>query len=68
MLKQPRRGDHNGWLLPDALLALGIVALTIGLARQTLTVTQYGERVRTTQLQQARDRRDRALLDWAANQ
>ncbi|WP_407887283.1 hypothetical protein [Levilactobacillus sp. N40-8-2] len=68
MLKRPRRGDHSGWLLPDALLALGIVALTIGLAQQTLTVTQYGERVRTAQLRQARERHDQALLTWAADQ
>ncbi len=68
MLKQPRRGVHNGWLLPDALLALGIVALTIGLAQQTLTVTQHGEHVRTIQLQRARERHDRALLAMAASQ
>lgn len=68
MLKQLRRGDHNGWLLPDALLALGIVALTIGLAQQTLMVTQHGERVRTAQLQRAREQHDRALLAWAASQ
>jgi len=68
MLKQLRRGDHNGWLLPDALLALGIVALTIGLAQQTLTVTQHGERVRTAQLRRAREQRDQALLAWAASQ
>lgn len=68
MWKQPRFvvSRRHGWLLPDALLALGIVALTLVMAQQALVVTQRQEQIRTAKLRQVRARHDRALLTWAA--
>ncbi|WP_445089681.1 hypothetical protein [Levilactobacillus hammesii] len=59
---------RSGWLVPDALVALGIVALTILLAQQALMVTQHNEQIRTAKLRQVRARHDQALLKWAATQ
>lgn len=68
MWKPRRPAVRNGWLVPDALVALGIVTLTVLLAQQTLTVTQHNEQIRTARLRQVRARHDQALLKWAANQ
>ena len=68
MWKQRRPGVRHGWLLPDALLALGIVALTILLAQQALVVTQHREQIQMAKLRQVRARHDHALLKWAAVQ
>lgn len=68
MWKQRRHVVRHGWLLPDALLALGIVALTILLAQQVVMVTQRSEQVRLTRLRRVRAHHDRALLKWAAAQ
>ena len=68
MWKQRRfvASHRHGWLLPDALLALGIVALTLIMAQQALSVTQRQEQIRTAKLRQVRARHDRVLLTWAA--
>lgn len=68
MWKHRKPDGHHGWLLPDALLALGIVALTVVLAQQALVVTQHGEQIRMAKLRQARAQYDQALLTWAALQ
>ncbi|QMU07872.1 hypothetical protein H3M12_10585 [Levilactobacillus suantsaii] len=68
MLRPRRRVGHlkpkrrnRGWLLPDALLALSIVALTLVMSYQALQVTQHVERVREARLASARLAHDRAL-------
>ncbi|WP_261810801.1 hypothetical protein [Levilactobacillus humaensis] len=61
MWKQ-RRKPHEGWLLPDALLALSIVALTVILAQQVILTTQRLERVRERELRLARVAHDHALV------
>ncbi|MGQ4559154.1 hypothetical protein ACUIJQ_07710 [Levilactobacillus hammesii] len=68
MWKPRRPAVRSGWLVPDALVALGIVALTILLAQQALMVTQHNEQIRTAKLRQVRARHDQALLKWAATQ
>ncbi|WP_125573449.1 hypothetical protein [Levilactobacillus huananensis] len=60
MWKQ-RLKPREGWLLPDALLALSIVALTVILAQQMVLTTQRLERVRERELRLARVAHDRAL-------
>lgn len=58
-------GQRGGWLLPDALLALSLVAVTLVGTQQALMVTRHVENQRQAALIQARKRRDRALIDWA---
>ncbi|WP_125547556.1 hypothetical protein [Levilactobacillus lindianensis] len=57
-----RLKPREGWLLPDALLALSIVALTVILAQQMILTTQRLERIRERELQLARVAHDRALI------
>ncbi|MGN1292895.1 MAG: hypothetical protein ACI4UI_09125 [Levilactobacillus brevis] len=59
---------RQGWLLPDALLALSIVALTVTTAQHVLLTTEHLARQRQEQLTQARYRHDQALLAWAEAQ
>jgi len=53
-----------GWILPDALLALSVLAATLILTQQTL-VTVHRQTVQDQiALQRSRTRRDRLLLKW----
>lgn len=58
-------GGRQGFLLPDALIALAVVALTVGLVTQTILVIQQQTRVREERLMRARLHHDQALLMWA---
>ncbi|WP_125681738.1 hypothetical protein [Levilactobacillus yonginensis] len=65
MWNQHSNDDHQGFLLPDALIALAVVALTVGLVTQTVLVVQRQTHAREERLLRARLRHDQALLKWA---
>lgn len=65
---KPRTTGHEGWVLPDALMALGIVCLTVILAQDYLQTTQHLAQQRQAQLAVARQRHDQALRRWVAIQ
>lgn len=56
------RGNHRGWLLPDALLALSLVALTLLTTNQAVTQLERRAAAERVALQRARDQRDVWLL------
>ncbi|MFC6259500.1 hypothetical protein [Levilactobacillus fujinensis] len=68
MLKMKNFGDRGGWTLPDALIALSIVALTVIMVQQVLMTTQEQTQRRTHALLVARQQHDQALERWLAQQ
>ncbi|GEO70695.1 hypothetical protein LAC03_26050 [Levilactobacillus acidifarinae] len=62
----PTRSNSRGWLLPDALIALSIVTLTLVFTQQALQVTSRVESQRQHRLERARHQRDRRLEKWLA--
>ena len=65
MWNQRNNVGHQGFLLPDALIALAVVALTVGLVTQTVLAVQRQAHVREERLMRARLRHDQALLIWS---
>ncbi|CAJ1228502.1 hypothetical protein [Levilactobacillus zymae] len=63
----PTRPNLRGWLLPDALLALSLVTLTLVFTQQALQVTSRVERQRQHRLERARYHRDQRLERWLAS-
>ncbi|MGP4116810.1 hypothetical protein [Levilactobacillus zymae] len=63
----PTRPILRGWLLPDALLALSLVTLTLVFTQQALQVTVRVERQRQHRLERARYHRDQRLEKWLAS-
>ncbi|WP_125583842.1 hypothetical protein [Levilactobacillus cerevisiae] len=68
MWKPRKRGTRNGWVLPDALLALAIVCLAVTLTQDFLQTSQRLEQQRQAKLTAVRRQHDRALLAWVAAQ
>lgn len=68
MWKMFRRDEHRGWVLPDALLALSIVSLTIISAQDFLRTTHHLEQQRQERLAQVRYQHDLALAAWVTAQ
>ncbi|WP_143463267.1 type IV pilus modification PilV family protein [Levilactobacillus enshiensis] len=68
MLRMNQFGDHAGWTLPDALIALSIVAVTIIMVQQVLITNQRQTAYRTQTLLVARRQHDQALANWVAQQ
>ncbi|WP_081721499.1 hypothetical protein [Levilactobacillus namurensis] len=54
--------DRQGWLLPDTLLALSLVAGTLAMTQQTVVMTRHWAARDEQRLQMARQARDQALL------
>lgn len=52
---------RHGWLLPDALLALSIVTLTVVMSQQALVMVHRVARHDAIRLERARAHRDWAL-------
>ncbi len=58
----------HGWLLPDALVALSLVSLSLFTTAELVRTAQRNEQFRIEQVHRARRRHDQALLAWAARQ
>ncbi|AYM03485.1 hypothetical protein [Levilactobacillus yiduensis] len=65
LIKRERR---RGWILPDALLAMSVVATSVMLAQGFLQTTHHLEQQRQVHLQQVRHQHDVALQHWLAAQ
>jgi len=68
MLRMNRFGDRSGWTLPDALIALSIVALTVIMVQQVMMTGQQQSQRRTHALLVARRQHDQTLERWLEQQ
>ncbi|MCH4124382.1 MAG: hypothetical protein LKH74_11730 [Levilactobacillus sp.] len=66
--QKTRNHRRQGWVLPDALLAVSIVATSVMLAQSFLQTTHRLEHQRQVQLQRVRRQHDDALKRWLAVQ
>jgi len=68
MLRMTHIGGRSGWTLPDALIALSIVALTVIMVQQVLMTTQKQTLRQTHALLAARRQHDQTLERWLEQQ
>ncbi|MFC6290218.1 hypothetical protein [Levilactobacillus angrenensis] len=68
MWKRSNHSRRQGWLLPDALLALSVVATSVVLAQGFLQTTHRLEQQRQVHLQRVRQQHDDALKRWLTAQ
>ncbi|WP_203641729.1 hypothetical protein [Levilactobacillus andaensis] len=68
MLRMNRFNDRSGWTLPDALIALSIVALTVIMVQQVVMTAQTQTQRQTHALMVARRQHDRLLERWLEQQ
>lgn len=64
MWKKHYSGGYRGWVLPDALLALSIISMTVISAQDFLQTTHQLEQQRQVRLERIRQQHDRALAEW----
>lgn len=68
MWRSIKRERRRGWILPDALLAVSVVATSVVLAQGFLQTTHHLEQQRQVHLQRVRQQHDVALQRWLAAQ